>query len=148
MENEMVAEAFKKLQNPYEVVIVVHHLYQCIKEGVEGRRGRLGSDAALEKDDVYGKAYIPYTSSSQIQTAVEAFFSVEWRTQGRFSSGLSKTETMNGNSRRGSETESSSSLESNSLRGYKYLQTPSYTRTQKKKDLYFVSCWISESDFA
>ncbi|CAN7116770.1 unnamed protein product [Brassica rapa subsp. narinosa] len=47
MENEMVAEAFKKLQNPYE----------------------------------------------------------------------SKTETMNGNSRRGSETESSSSLESNSLRG-------------------------------
>ncbi|CAN7105987.1 unnamed protein product [Brassica rapa subsp. narinosa] len=24
------------------------------REGVEGRRGRLGSDAALEKDDVYG----------------------------------------------------------------------------------------------
>ncbi|WZZ20404.1 hypothetical protein YC2023_121791 [Brassica napus] len=31
MENEMVVEVFKKLQNPYEVGIMVHHVYQCIK---------------------------------------------------------------------------------------------------------------------
>ncbi|CAF1983145.1 unnamed protein product, partial [Brassica napus] len=58
-----------------------------------------------------------------------------------------KTETMNGNSRRKSETESSSSLESrdplrissssDSLRRYTYLPTPSYAHTHKKA-LYFV----------
>ena len=55
----------------------------------------------------------------------------------------SKTETMNGNSRRESETESSSSLESwdplrrssasDSLRRYTYLPTPSYAHTHKNK---------------
>ena len=59
-------------------------------------------------------------------------------------------------SRRESETESISSLESkdppcrlsasDSLQRYTYLPTPSYVHT--KKNLYSVWCWLSESPFA